>query len=79
VDRAQIVIDRALLSRVKHLARRSRRSMSAVVRDALRAYVAKADPDTSWIGSLPPRGRVTHDWAAIEKSIAEGFARGSRR
>jgi predicted transcriptional regulator len=78
VDRAQIVVDRALLSRVKQLARRSRKSVSAVVRDALRTYVAKAEPDTSWIGSLKAGGKKTHDWAAIEKSIARGFARESR-
>jgi hypothetical protein len=79
VDRAQIVIDRTLLSQVRRLARRSKRSVSAVVRDALAEYLAKSAPDTSWIGSLPPRARQSHDWQQIEHSIAQGFARESRR
>ena len=75
MQRAQVVVDEELLRRAKRHASHTGSSFSAVVRRALRAWLAARDPDTAWLGSLAPQDRkASHRWEDIEASVAAGMA-----
>jgi len=53
--------------------------MSEIVRQALAFYFEHRDPDTSWIGSLRPKKRVSHHWSDIQASVEAGMKRERNR
>jgi predicted DNA-binding protein len=76
MQRTQLILDTSQLAQVRRLAKRSRRSISALVRDAIDKYVAAQEPDFSWAASLVPAKKVSHDWKKIEKSIEGAWTQG---
>jgi hypothetical protein len=77
--RAQIVLDEPTADRLRIVSEHSHASMSEIVRQALVFYFDHREPDTSWIGSLRPKKRVSHDWSDIRASIEAGRAREGKR
>jgi hypothetical protein len=77
--RSQIVLDEPTADRLRIVSERSHLSMSEIVRQALVFYFEHRDPDTSWIGSLRPKKRVSHDWSDIQASVEAGMKREGKR
>jgi hypothetical protein len=77
--RAQIVLDEPTADRLRVVSERSHASMSEIVRQALVFYFEHREPDLSWIGSLTPKKRVSHELSDIRASVAAGRRREVRR
>ncbi len=76
--RSQILLDESTADRLERASAARGASKSEIVREALRQFFDGASPDVSWIGSLRPKRRVKHDWASIQRSVAEGRRRASK-
>jgi plasmid stability protein len=78
--RAQVVLDDAIAARLRAHAAATGTSMSAIVRDALTAYLGKQDrePDTSFVGKLGTNGSGAHDVSDIRASARRGLRRAAR-
>jgi len=77
--RAQIVLDEPTADRLRIASEQSHASMSEIVRQALVFYFEHREPDVSWIGSLKPQRRVSHDLDAIRNSVGAGRKRDGKR
>jgi Arc/MetJ-type ribon-helix-helix transcriptional regulator len=73
--RAQIVLDEPTADRLRVVSKHSHASMSEIVRQALVFYFEHREPDTSWVGSLRPKKRVSHELDDIRASVAAGRKR----
>jgi hypothetical protein len=76
--RARIVLDQPTAERLRAASEQSHASMSEIVRQALIFYFENREPDVSWIGSLKPKHRVSHDHDSIRNSVVAGRKRGKR-
>ena len=78
MKRAQIVVDEALLRKAQARAKRLQSSFSAVVREALTAYLASDQPDLSWVSCLKERTNphASDDWKSIRDDIERGMSTG---
>ncbi len=72
----QIVVEEEQIERVRSHAARLGASMSWVIRRALDDWLARQEPDTSWIGALHVgNADADDDWEAVRRSIARGMGR----
>ena len=76
--RAQIVLDESTIDRLRAASAANETSMSQIVRQALDLYFENREPDTSWIGSLKPKGKVSHAPKDIRSSLEAARRRGAR-
>jgi hypothetical protein len=76
--RAQIVLDESTIDRLRAASAANETSMSQIVRQALDLYFESREPDTSWIGSLKPKGKVSHALKDIRSSLEKARRRGAR-
>jgi len=76
--RAQIVLDESTIDRLRAASAANETSMSQIVRQALDLYFENREPDTSWIGSLKPKGKVRHALKDIRSSLEKARRRGAR-
>ena len=77
--RAQIVLDEPIADQLRAVSTQSRSSMSEIVRQALVVYFGQREPDLSWIGSLKPKGRKSHQLSDIRASVEAGRKREAKR
>lgn len=73
--RAQIVLDEPVADQLRTVSSQTGSSMSEIVRRALVVYFEQREPELSWIGSLKPAKRKSHDLADIRASVALGRKR----
>ncbi len=76
--RAQIVLDELTIDRLRAASAASETSMSQIVRQALDLYFENRVPDTSWIGSLRPKRKISHALKDIKASVEAARRRGAR-
>jgi hypothetical protein len=77
MKRAQIVVDEALLRKAQARAKRLHSSFSAVVREALAAYLTNEQPDLAWVGCLKEQTNphASDDWKAVRRDIEQGMSK----
>jgi Arc/MetJ-type ribon-helix-helix transcriptional regulator len=76
--RSQILLDEPTADRLRRASAARGASRSEIVREALQHFFDSASPDLSWIGSLKPRRSASHEWASIQRSIAQGHRRAGK-
>ncbi len=76
--RAQIVLDETTIERLRAASAANETSMSQIVRQALDLYFENREPDTSWIGSLKPKRKVSHALKDIRSSLETARRRGAK-
>jgi hypothetical protein len=76
--RSQILLDESTADRLQRASAARGASKSEIVREALHQFFDGASPDLSWIGSLKPRRRASHEWASIQRSVAQGQGRAGK-
>ena len=67
-----------MIDRLRAASTASETSMSEIVRQALDLYFENRVPDTSWIGSLKPKRKISHDIKDIRRSVEAARRRGAR-
>ena len=70
MDPITIVLDESIADRLRIICKRRSVSRSQIVNQALAFYFDHQLSDTSWIGSLHPRKRISHNLREIRTSVA---------
>jgi len=76
-ERTQVLLTPAQRARLERIATRERRSVGAVIRDAVDAYtLPRARPRQEALESLTSIGAPVDDWERMKYEIGRGAARG---